>query len=75
MVAWKNQREHYQGQGIPGPLSGRPGTDSTSYFPGALHDFDRSRTWLLVPAISHRQHVTSRDPTYVDESRGAAVAS
>ena len=20
MVAWKNQREHYRGQGIPGPL-------------------------------------------------------
>ena len=27
IVAWKNQRKHYRGQGIPGPLSGRPGTD------------------------------------------------
>ena len=27
MVAWKNQREHYRGQGIPGLLSGRPETD------------------------------------------------
>ena len=26
MVAWKHQREHNRGQGIPGPLSGRPGT-------------------------------------------------
>ena len=23
MVAWKNQREHYREQGIPGQLSGR----------------------------------------------------
>ena len=27
MVAWKNQPQHYQGQGKTGPLSGRPGTD------------------------------------------------
>ena len=31
MVAWKNRREHNRGQGIPGPLSGRPGTDQTSW--------------------------------------------
>ena len=54
MVPWKNQREHNRGQGIPGPLSGRPGADETSSSPGALHDFDRSRTRLLVPAGSHR---------------------
>ena len=63
MVAWENQREHSRGQGIPGPRSIRLGTDRTSSFSGALHDFDGSRTRLLVPASSHHQRVSSEDPT------------
>ena len=58
----ENQREHIRGQGIPGPLSGRPGADCTSPA-GAPHDFDGSRTRLLVPAIAHRQRVSSGDLT------------
>ena len=30
---------------------------------GALHDFDRGRTRLLVPAASHHQRVSAEDPT------------
>ena len=36
---------------------------STLPSPVALHDFVRSRTRLLVPASSHRQRVSSGDPT------------
>ena len=58
----KNQREHNRGQGIPGPVSERPGANETSSSPGALHDFDGSSTRLLVPARSHRQGGSSGDP-------------
>ena len=60
---WQNRREYYRGQGIPGPLSGRLGTDLTSSSPGALHDPDGSRTRLLVLSSSHRQCVPSGHTT------------
>ena len=75
MVSWKNQREHYRGQCIHGSFSGRPGIDSTSSSLGVLHDFDGSRTRLLVLAGWHRQCVSSGIQRNVDEYRGAAVAS
>ena len=62
MVAWKISASSTEDKVFLVRFLDDPGPIEVP-IPPALHGFDGSRTRLLVPASSHRQWVSSGDPT------------